>query len=634
MKVRLFFGTFILLLAFSVFGEGELVDLGFVEPGAFDSGMKKVEVDPLSHEQMEKLADEILDEFFYEENEMYLSSTFDSEDSDPFESDSYLEEVDAGPTTVSQVDDFASKVISKIPFDGIRKGLEEYRAIIDAKSYRSNKEVGDRNTGLVAHMENMVDGNPCFASMVDQFYSDIEKLDKKYSPYFSKQVLNRPSQKDFSGKGVFKDLEPGWLWEKALKASKGNPNIAARILGVCGHDDIEQGEFSYQKEFESADEKQKFFDRYTETVRKNIALHMEYNNSVDDMTRMMLATYMLDRERFKSITKGKSAINCPKRDSVMYLNQALGDNIDISDDLRKRIISAQAPTKGGAALPAKNYHIYGALYMACRMAEEGMSPILATKLQKTAAWAYRTLRMDKVINDGIDDMKRISKVAALYKKATNSPKLDDISAIEKVLGRVKSKCDQSSWQEIEVFNGYYCHDVINTFGGFLTTGFEFDPKGIAQKMFAKADAAKLLEDAGIGGGKLPFTDQKIPHTNFLIRKPGMIEIMPYHWPGFGMINYTPATVPVGKPKGWGLNRFKRAVDKMETYLADWDWTTDQHGVGAAFGAIECTPMNVGEEVDDIACDILNSQDSDCGRPKDEGMMSRFFKSLNRKILLE
>jgi len=47
--------------------------------------------------------------------------------------------------------------------------------------------------------------------------------------------------------------------------------------------------------------------------------------------------------------------------------------------------------------------------------------------------------------------------------------------------------------------------------------------------------------------------------------------------------------------------YEKAKDKMMTWLIDWDWTTNQHSIGAAFGAKVCTEKITDDDMEKRAC---------------------------------
>lgn len=45
----------------------------------------------------------------------------------------------------------------------------------------------------------------------------------------------------------------------------------------------------------------------------------------------------------------------------------------------------------------------------------------------------------------------------------------------------------------------------------------------------------------------------------------------------------------GRPANWSEERFKKAEEKFNSFMSDFDWTIDQHQIGAEFAAKVCVP---------------------------------------------
>lgn len=85
------------------------------------------------------------------------------------------------------------------------------------------------------------------------------------------------------------------------------------------------------------------------------------------------------------------------------------------------------------------------------------------------------------------------------------------------------------------------------------------------------DAVELIAKTYVGGDKIG--PLRIPQTNFQISTPKIPFLRDREKRQFS------------RPKGWSSERFEKAKSIAESYLADWDWTVEQHSAGARF-AIE------------------------------------------------
>ena len=254
--------------------------------------------------------------------------------------------VSAQTNNISTAESLLEKVIKHTPHKGTKQGLKTYKEILFGKegdAYENDQYVASTNAGIESYINQSLEENSCLKNKVIQFIDEIKKLDAKY---ISKKtpLEGRPSQLDTAGHGRFKDLQPGFLWQLALDISDKNPNLAIRLIGACGHDDYQTNSFQHNGE---------------------------------DV--------------------------CPQEKSVLYLNKALGQEHDISKGLREKIISTQAPTKGGEYLPSKNYHILGAAFLSCLIIEKGTPPSIAAAISKNSAAAYRTIKIDNQIRLLLND---------------------------------------------------------------------------------------------------------------------------------------------------------------------------------------------------------------------------------------
>ncbi|MBU6376403.1 MAG: hypothetical protein KGQ59_10435, partial [Bdellovibrionales bacterium] len=109
---------------------------------------------------------------------------------------------------------------------------------------------------------------------------------------------------------------------------------------------------------------------------------------------------------------------------------------------------------------------------------------------------------------------------------------------------------------------------------------ENEPIGEIEQL--QADAAELMKrwafntDGEVGGRKVLFPFQ----TNFRVVVPQWVEQSPL----VGTL-----LKKMSRPSGWSEDRFERARAKFESYMTDWQWTTEAHEVGGAFGSKACAP---------------------------------------------
>jgi hypothetical protein len=123
---------------------------------------------------------------------------------------------------------------------------------------------------------------------------------------------------------------------------------------------------------------------------------------------------------------------CPSASSVFYVPGGLGSGVDISDELKAKIIATQGQTVGRKnvpveqVLPSKYYHVYGSAYIACELFRRGHSLNDVSHYQSFFARLYRAVRLrysaDQIryfeksapdVVDALELLKQISPTAKI-----------------------------------------------------------------------------------------------------------------------------------------------------------------------------------------------------------------------------
>jgi hypothetical protein len=278
-------------------------------------------------------------------------------------------------TNIHTIDKSLRKIVSGLPDGNLKNGLLMHFNVISLNKYSGDGQVGGANTGLLAYNRHEVTSHDCFAKLATEFYDDINLR----SGAESSAPQKKPSLIESAGYGRFRNQPQGWVWDLALKKSRGNPNLALAFIGLCGHDD--EGENI------------QWFDKSANGVSQNYAFQQRINKVIKVLNEMLLKTdpstllyrvlkyELADQEYILAIVRRcrgyPRPLMCPDKSQPFYAPNGLGENVDISEPLKKKIISVQAPTKGGQVLPAKYYHVYGAAALTCQMINWGvpaMSP--------------------------------------------------------------------------------------------------------------------------------------------------------------------------------------------------------------------------------------------------------------------
>lgn len=242
------------------------------------------------------------------------------------------------------------------------------------------------NISIEKNKNNFVLKNPCFAEIAYKFYDDFlvdDIIDLSNNPMLDSNVkLDEVSD------------QPGSLWKKALAFSNGNKNLAMHLIGLCGHDDgvserpkvdIEESRF-----IKLVERRRMLLDKAKKSILNSTVISEELKNN--------LLSYIVE------LTGNlKNEINCNRRS--FFLPKGLGEEVDISDLLKKKIQEIQAPNKGMHVLNAKYYHIIGAAALACDLNEKGSWSLIGPHVQQMSAVAYRGKRLCDVIDGLLNGQK-------------------------------------------------------------------------------------------------------------------------------------------------------------------------------------------------------------------------------------
>lgn len=319
---------------------------------------------------------------------LYPAPTYDP--SGPCDSD---ESADASPIGV--LDRKVECTVDRWQDGGNKRA---FKRMFDLVGYRREGEATKKiNTGLLGSFANAMAASPSARGLLHDFYSDIEEIDRKRD--------SQPmSLTDEAGLGRNADLKPGWLWEKAMAAAGGNPNLAMRLVGYCGH---EGGAF-VTPYAPSHEESQKFYAKWmTGQARKIAELDSELSalkttsrewRAVNDYKNQLQAE-LNTTNLSKFMETDYDRAPCPTRTvSSMFIAKSFGP--DIPEILKWWVMFNRAPADrpvfdhasddAPKGLEAKTYHVFAGAHLACEMIAAGGSKILAVAAQGALAWAYRT----------------------------------------------------------------------------------------------------------------------------------------------------------------------------------------------------------------------------------------------------
>ncbi|MBI4425423.1 MAG: hypothetical protein HY554_16960 [Elusimicrobia bacterium] len=404
------------------------------------------------------------------------------------------------------------------------KALKHYLSMVGLRGYKDPASVGGANEGLNAFYERLARGDPRYAARLRSFYERVQRVT------WALQSHERPSLADKSWEGRYERLPPGWAWRTALQVAENDPNLAMRLIGFCGHDDVLQSKLRYRRTPEEARlalEKERLAIQQLSRAAKARVAELEASGPPFDAAAS--EELSLERSTIESLAWKLAGTNiedfleteediCPGSGSAFYAPGSLDEQADVDARTKTEVGDAQAPGKGAAALPAKHYHVLGGAAMACELIRKGSPPWLAVRLQSAFAWGYRALRTDRY-----SQMWRASR--------------DDLTRRyedQKAAGGAPGSLE----------------DFAEKLGAPLAT----------------MDAAELMRLRGYGGGDI--LGRRVPVTNLRVDWP---------WNYFREV----------RPRGWSDKRYEAAVRAVKAALVDFEWTTAQHEAGARFAAEHC-----------------------------------------------
>jgi hypothetical protein len=289
--------------------------------------------------------------------------------------------------------------IKKMPFSS---RLDPYLEFLGVKN---GVKIDSQKNGAIDVFDiNLLKSKPCFSTLTGYFYQEINYLDiidRMASPLSKEDMPMRLIDESAASIGQ----RPGWLWQKALEVSKGNPNLAMRLIGMCGHDD--------------GHHENVFFDTVLNPVLvRNLELEIRKNWSH--------LTVKYPGVNLEGILKGSKTFlgtNSCTSYSTMLIPKSLGQKYDIDENLKEEIKHSQ---NQGSLVPAKYYHVIGGAYASCELIKAGVPSIIAKRIHLSASGAYRSSTINDMISPDI-------QAAQNFNVSTEFSENDIVESIKRVL---------------------------------------------------------------------------------------------------------------------------------------------------------------------------------------------------------
>lgn len=424
------------------------------------------------------------------------------------------------------------------PEGSIKCSTEKILGIIQPQAYADVKKLSEDNVGILRYHQKIADTNPCLIEKADHFWQELKELeDEKYS-------AARGSLSEEAGKGLFSEIKPGFVWEKALAAAGGDANLAAFFLSLCT---TNQAGVTYHSP-EAALKYRKSFEVNIEVL--DAQLSKEISESEKEQLNNVKRVYVT---RLGALSPTEKRLYCAH--GMSFTSKVLGESVDISDRLKERISKSQE--RPISSIYAKNYHIHAGMMMGCALANCGVSSSIAGFVAQRLGAAYRSIRL---CHDTRENLKMKEAIEKLIGTSYSAPE-----AAEKLQQWMKSGNSQKC---LDAGSKKIC-DIVE----ILKTHPDDMVAIKSKRLVVEIDASILYRKWYLGGNStaginVPCTDYRVDGPKDLMQddqKDGSLCGVP----------------------AWDAKRCLSARKKLNTWDVDFEWTASQHEVGARFGASQC-----------------------------------------------
>lgn len=508
--------------------------------------------------------------------------------------------------------------------------IEVYERVLGLEAYQSVYHMGKTNAGLNSYFNNQLNKSSCMAVVASEFVDSIHDMDLKMP------IGNTTNMEEVAGKGRYSSFPPGWAWSHALKTTRGNKDAAMFLIGMCAHEENPTYDYEISGKNKVLLAHKDLAKLKAELDRvKKLSLTIPEGNSLErERVKSYIQRIMSDIEASEYGIQNMNAIQnrmlvCPENTSGFTAPKSLGNDVDISDDLKTKIIKIQRP-KGEMidTLKAKYYHITGSAYIGCQLAKCGFNPDDVAKLERIAAAGYRSVRLCGLVKSNLKNLKNLSKkvgvdennekfpdLAKTYLKKEINSLISEQKEVKKESAKLmsqgfvgeevrrrlqKTRCDGLIMEQDPLL-AYLCSTAY-----FQSNRESVDDNDIDQQvdyLLREYDSSVLYRKWYLGGSVLGV---EVPCTSVRIDGPSELT----------------SPNPDCAIKGWSAQRCATAVAKLATWDVDYEWTMAQHEVGARFGASQCQKENSEEPLDKKFCEILKEnsevEENTVGTSKSKG----------------
>ena len=472
-----------------------------------------------------------------------------------------VEAIGAETSSVTKAAAWFDYLQKYLPGEQAQCGATAVSKLVGLDAYAGrDRTVEDDNTGIEGGYAKLLVTNKCFAAKFGPFWLAHDATISNASSLIA-DAKDRPNITEEFGRGRFSNLSPGQLWNDAMKAMNGNPNLAMALLGACTNDDHA---VSYRVPVANevlqikVPAQRETMQLQIESLRKSLA-GVNSNSDQFALTQIKIKSLSNTLDELESYAKNKGPVShipirCPEGDSKVFVQRAVDASFTLDPKLKTEIIRSQRPNGGTDTLASKAYHFVGGALIGCELAKCGIAPENAQTAAKYLAMMYRGIRLCPIIK------RQLTQRDAILKKY--DLEADDPSFPAKAFQYLKQTPAKT----------FTLQGVV--------IGELSDAR--AKNQISEMEAATLYSKWYLGG-----PDGKIPCTGIRGGPPDLLA--DDHTNDRTPLGSLPSGGSICQIPGWNPARCSSARKKLATWDVDFRWTEAQHETGARFGAQQCKP---------------------------------------------
>jgi hypothetical protein len=443
-----------------------------------------------------------------------------------------------------------------------------------------SQAIGAANYGIIAHNQEMLSEDNCLGKISRHFYEKLSVLDN------NKRLKTRPAISDSSPTTD--------VWKLALSLVGNNEQLALKMIGICGHDDVNNGHGKVDRErnfifyninsthlnsslrntaLACQQDQQKCLAATagslvaeiksatapgSDCVKKEDCLRI-FSELTTELNSLIRGTENREKGRPGQGISLEGFFRCPTRLSNMFMPGQFP--FDISQETKNRIILSQSNdiVYKSSEPPAKYYHQIGGASLTCQEIERGVEPRQAVNMQILFSAAYRVIRLCTSVTSQFNP-ERVSPEKKVNLQAY-------LTAREMYKARTLASSKFSESEIIKLFEKNYGPRSKLIFENLKKESF-----GVPLSYKLKSSLASAAK-------------QTLPDYQCLMNNLAL--------------HLVPSEV-IDCPKDVGEIECGLAKKKLKSWDVDMEWTLASQRAGAEFAASKCKRMT-SQEMKNLAC---------------------------------